>query len=202
MVTNLYSGLGMSPWGVFHVGISETSGLTLGQVTQIVGLAVLLLGWTLGFPPGFGTVMNMFFVGWFTDRVIEWGLVPKPTDPLEQVMLLLLSVVLIGVGSLFYLRVQLGAGPRDGLMVGLVRRLDKQVWLVRGIIEVVVLVFGYLLGGPVGVGTIVTALTIGYSVQFAFRIGKYEGKSLQMNLWQLYDYLLGKNEPLNLDNST
>ena len=192
----------MSPWGVFHVGISETSGLTLGQVTQIVGLAVLLLGWTLGFPPGFGTVMNMFFVGWFTDRVIEWGLVPKPTDPLEQVMLLLLSVVLIGVGSLFYLRVQLGAGPRDGLMVGLVRRLDKQVWLVRGIIEVVVLVFGYLLGGPVGVGTIVTALTIGYSVQFAFRIGKYEGKSLQMNLWQLYDYLLGKNEPLNLDNST
>lgn len=202
MVTNLYSGLGMSPWGVFHVGISETSGLTLGQVTQIVGLAVLLLGWTLGFPPGFGTVMNMFFVGWFTDRVIEWGLVPKPTDPLEQVMLLLLSVVLIGVGSLFYLRVQLGAGPRDGLMVGLVRRQDKQVWLVRGIIEVVVLVFGYLLGGPVGVGTIVTALTIGYSVQFAFRIGKYEGKSLQMNLWQLYDYLLGKNEPLNLDNST
>ena len=202
MVTNLYSGLGMSPWGVFHVGISETSGLTLGQVTQIVGLAVLLLGWTLGFPPGFGTVMNMFFVGWFTDRVIEWGLVPKPTDPLEQVMLLLLSVVLIGVGSLFYLRVQLGAGPRDGLMVGLVRRLDKQVWLVRGIIEVAVLVFGYLLGGPVGVGTVVTALTIGYSVQFAFRIGKYEGKSLQMNLWQLYDYLLGKNEPLNLDNST
>ncbi len=194
--------MGMSPWGVFHVGISETSGLTLGQVTQIVGLAVLLLGWALGFPPGFGTVMNMFFVGWFTDRVIEWGLVPKPTDPLEQVMLLLLSVVLIGVGSLFYLRVQLGAGPRDGLMVGLVRRLDKQVWLVRGIIEVVVLVFGYLLGGPVGVGTIVTALTIGYSVQFAFRIGKYEGKSLQMNLWQLYDYLLGKNEPLNLDNST
>ena len=200
MVTNLYSGLGMSPWGVFHVGISETSGLTLGQVTQIVGLAVLLLGWALGFPPGFGTVMNMFFVGWFTDRVIEWGLVPKPTDPLEQVMLLLLSVVLIGVGSLFYLRVQLGAGPRDGLMVGLVRRLDQQVWLVRGIIEVVVLVFGYLLGGPVGVGTIVTALTIGYSVQFAFRIGKYEGKSLQMNLWQLYDYLQGKNEPLDLEN--
>lgn len=192
----------MSPWGVFHVGISGTSGLTLGQVTQIVGLAVLLLGWALGFPPGFGTVMNMFFVGWFTDRVIEWGLVPRPTDPLEQVMLLLLSVVLIGVGSLFYLRVQLGAGPRDGLMVGLVRRLDKQVWLVRGIIEVAVLVFGYLLGGPVGVGTVVTALTIGYSVQFAFRIGKYEGKSLQMNLWQLYDYLQGKNEPLDLENST
>jgi uncharacterized membrane protein YczE len=87
-------------------------------------------------------------------------------------------------------------------MVGLVRRLDKQVWLARGIIEVVVLVFGYLLGGPVGVGTIVTALTIGYSVQFAFRIGKYEGKSLQMNLWQLYDYLLGKNESHNLDNSS
>jgi uncharacterized membrane protein YczE len=191
-VTNLYSGLGMSPWGVFHVGLSGLSGLTLGQVSQLVGLAVLLLGWGLGFPPGFGTVMNMFFVGWFTDRIMEWGIVPRPTDPLEQAALLLLSVALIGAGSLFYLRVQLGAGPRDGLMVGLVKTLNRRVWLIRGSIEVTVLVLGYFLGGPVGIGTVVTALTIGYSVQYAFKLGKFEGKSPQMNLWELYEYLLGK----------
>jgi uncharacterized membrane protein YczE len=189
-VTNLYSGLGMSPWGVFHVGISGLSGLTLGQVSQLVGLVVLLLGWWLGFPPGWGTVSNMFFIGWFTDRIMEWGLVPKPTDPLEQYALLLLSVVLVGAGSLFYMRVQLGAGPRDGLMVGIIRQLNKSVWLVRGSIEVTVLILGYFLGGPVGVGTVVTALTIGYSVQYAFKLGKFEGKSPQMNLWQLYGYLL------------
>ena len=174
------------------MGLSGLSGLTLGQVSQLVGFAVLLLGWGLGFPPGFGTVMNMFFVGWLTDRIMEWGIVPKPTDPLSQVTLLLLSVVLIGVGSLFYLRVQLGAGPRDGLMVGIVKRLNRQIWLIRGSIEVTVLILGYFLGGPVGVGTVVTALTIGYSVQFAFKLGKFEGKSPQMNLWELYGYLLGK----------
>jgi uncharacterized membrane protein YczE len=189
-VTNLYSGLGMSPWGVFHVGISGLSGLTLGQVSQLVGLVVLLLGWWLGFPPGWGTVSNMFFIGWFTDRIMEWGLVPKPTAPLGQYALLLLSVVLVGAGSLFYMRVQLGAGPRDGLMVGIVRQLNKSVWLVRGSIEVTVLILGYFLGGPVGVGTVVTALTVGYSVQYAFKLGKFEGKSPHMNLWQLYGYLL------------
>lgn len=192
-VTSLYSGLGMAPWGVFHVGLSAGTGLTLGQVTQLVGLAVLLLSWGLGFPPGFGTVMNMFFIGWFTDRVIESGIVPKPTDLVGQVALLLMSIVMIGAGSLFYLRVQLGAGPRDGLMVGLVRKLDRQVWLVRGSIEVSVLALGFLLGGPVGVGTVVTAFTIGYSVQAAFKLGKFEGKSPQMNLWQLYEHLQGKN---------
>ncbi len=191
-VTSFSSVLGMAPWGVFHVGLSAMSGLTLGQVTQLVGLAVLLLGWGLGFPPGFGTVMNMFFIGWFTDRVIEWGVVPRPTDPVGQAALLLLSIVMVGAGSLFYLRVQLGAGPRDGLMVGLVRKLDRQVWLVRGSIEVSVLALGFLLGGPVGVGTVVTAFTIGYSVQTAFKLGKFEGKSPQMNLWQLYEHLRGE----------
>jgi uncharacterized membrane protein YczE len=188
-VTNLYSGLGMSPWGVFHVGLMAPLGLTLGQVAQVVGLVVLLGGWVLGFAPGFGTVMNMVFIGWFTDRIMEWNLVPKPTDVVGQYVLLLLSVVFVGAGSLFYMRVQLGAGPRDGLMVGLVRKMNRQVWLVRGGIEVSVLILGYFMGGPVGVGTIVTALSIGYAVQYAFKLGKFEGKSPQMNLWELYNHL-------------
>jgi uncharacterized membrane protein YczE len=192
-VTNLYSGLGMSPWGVFHVGLTGTSGLTLGQVSQLVGLAVLLLGWLLGFPPGWGTVSNMFFIGWFTDRIMEWNIVPTPTDVLRQYLLLILSVAFVGAGSLFYMRVQLGAGPRDGLMVGLVRKLNKQVWLVRGSLEVSVLVLGFLMGGPVGIGTVVSALTIGYSVQYAFKLGRFEGKSPQMNLWELFGYLTAKS---------
>ncbi len=188
-VTNLYSGLGMSPWGVFHVGLTGPTGLTLGQVSQLVGLAVLLIGWGLGFPPGWGTVMNMFFIGWFTDRIIEWNLVPKPTDVIGQYALLIMSLVFVGLGSLFYMRVQLGAGPRDGLMVGLVKKLNRPIFLVRASIEVTVLVLGFFLGGPVGVGTVVTALTLGYSVQYAFKFGRFEGKSKQMNLWELYGYL-------------
>ena len=193
-VTNLYSGLGMSPWGVFHVGVSGLSGFTLGQVSQMVGFVVLLIGWGLGFPPGFGTVMNMFFIGWFTDRIMEWDLVPQPTDLIGRVSLLLLSILFVGLGSLFYMRVKLGAGPRDGLMVGLIKQFNKPLWLVRGSIEVTVLILGFFLGGPVGVGTVVTALTLGYSVQYAFKFGKFEGKSHQMNLWELYGYLQGKEQ--------
>jgi uncharacterized membrane protein YczE len=137
--------------------------------------------------------MNMFFVGWFTDRIIEWDIIPRPTDPVSQSGLLLLSVVLVGLGSLFYMRVRLGAGPRDGLMVGLVKQLNKPIWLIRGSIEVTVLILGFFLGGPVGVGTIVTAVTLGYSVQYAFMFGKFDGKSHQMNLWELYKYLQGKD---------
>jgi len=134
----------------------------------------------------------MFFVGWFTDRIMEWEIVPCPTDPLGQYVFLMLSIMLIGAGSLFYMRVQLGAGPRDGLMVGLVKWLNRPVWMIRSGIEITVLILGYFLGGPIGIGTVVTALTIGYSVQCAFILGKFEGKSPQMNLWQLYGYLRGE----------
>lgn len=192
-VSNLYSGLGMNPWGVFHVGLMAPLGLTLGQVAQLVGFFVLLGGWVLGFAPGFGTVMNMIFIGWFTDRIIELNIVPKPNDIVGQYLLLLTSVLCVGAGSLFYMRVQLGAGPRDGLMVGLVKKLDRPVSIVRGSIEVTVLVIGYLMGGPVGIGTIITALSIGYSVQYAFKFGKLKGKSPQMNLWELYGYLTKNN---------
>ena len=186
MVSNLNSGLGMSPWGVFHVGVANVSGLTLGQVSQIVGFAVLLIGWALGFAPGFGTVMNMYFVGFFIDLLITFNLIPSPIENVFRYALLISSVFLIGAGSLFYLRVQLGAGPRDGLMVGLVKKLNKPIWLIRGLIETFVLIFGGLLGGPIGVGTVITALTTGYAVQLAFRLGKFDGKSKQLNLLELY----------------
>ena len=176
------------------MGVSVLSGLTLGQVCQIVGLVVS--AWVGAWVPAWLWALCMYFVSYFTDLIINLNLVPKPTDPISQTVMLLLSVVFVGVGTLFYMRVQLGAGPRDGLMVGLVRQLDRPVWLVRGSIEVSVLILGYFLGGPVGIGTVVTALSIGYAVQYSFKLGNFEGKSPQMNLWELYGYLQGKD--LNL----
>jgi len=117
------------------------------------------------------------------------GLVPVQIELARQLGLLLFSVVILGVGSLFYLRAQLGAGLRDGLMIGLVKKLDKPIAHVRGSIEVTVLLLGYLIGGPVGIGTVVTALTVGYSVQFFFKLGHFDKKSEQMNLLQLYRLL-------------
>ena len=194
VVANLNSGLGMSPWGVLNVGVSNITPLTLGQASQVIGLVVIAVGWVLGFAPGFGTMMNMYFIGLFIDLIIAWELIPTPTDPMFQYLLLILSVAVLGVGSLFYMGVQLGAGPRDGLMLGLVRKLDRQVAYVRAGIEGMVLILGYLLGGPVGVGTVITALTTGYSVQFFFRLGRFDSKSKQLNLYELYQCLSGRSD--------
>lgn len=189
IVANLQSNLGMMPWGVLHVGLAKVTPLTIGQASQLVGLVVIFISCVLGFTPGFGTLANMFFVGLFVDLWMSWNLIPPQFELPGQIFLLLSSIVIFGLGSLFYLRVQLGAGPRDGLMLGLVKKLDKPVAYIRAAIEVTVLILGFLLGGPVGVGTAVVALTMGYSVQFLFKLGRFNSKSEQIDLLQLYRHL-------------
>ncbi len=197
LVANLHSNLGMHPWGVLHVGIANVTFLTIGQAGQLIGLIVIIIGWLLGFAPGIGTLANMYFIGLFIDLIIEWKIVPIQTEPIGQLGQLLLSIVLVGAASLLYLRVELGAGPRDGLMMGLVKKLDKPVAYVRGTIELTACILGYFLGGPLGIGTLVTALTVGYSIQFFFKLGRFDSKSEQMNLFQLYRFL--KNDKTHTD---
>lgn len=191
MVANLHSNLGMNPWGVLHVGIAKITPLTIGQATQLVGFVLVILGWLMGFAPGLGTLANMYFVGFFTDLIIEWDLIPQQTEPAPQFGLLLISIAVIGLGSFFYLRAQLGAGPRDSLMIGLIKKLNKPVAHVRAALELTALTLGYLMGGPVGIGTVVTALTIGYSIQFFFKLGRFNSEAEQMNLLELYKFLKG-----------
>jgi uncharacterized membrane protein YczE len=185
----LYADLGMSSWGVFQIGLMNVFGLTFGQATQIVGLGVLVLGWFLGFPPGFGTVMNMYFIGYFIDKIIWWGIIPRYESLAFQFALLVGGMAMIGVASYFYLNPKLGAGPRDGLMIGLVQKLNCPVGQVRGGIEVVVTVLGYIMGGPIGIGTIITAFSIGYFVQVAFKLGNYDRNARHMNLYELVKLL-------------
>jgi len=187
----LYADLGMSSWGVFQIGIMNFFGLTFGQASQLVGLGVLIFGWILGFPPGFGTVMNMYFIGYFIDRIIEWEIIPQYTNPALQFALLIGGMATLGVASLLYLSPKLGAGPRDGLMIGLVQKLDRPVGQVRGGIEVTVTILGYLMGGPIGVGTIITAFATGYFVQLAFKLGNYDRNDKHMNLYELAKSLTG-----------
>ena len=194
VVMTLYADLGMAPWGVLQVGLTRYTSLSFGQVSQVVGLAVLVLGWILGFPPGFGTVMNMYFVGYFMDRIMAWGLVPTPGTLSGQLALLVAGILVLGAASYMYLNPRLGAGPRDGLMMGLVQRLGRPVYQVRAAIEVTVLALGYLMGGPVGVGTLITAFTTGYAVQLAFRLGGYDKDVRHMDLHGLARYLCG-SEP-------
>ncbi len=155
--------LGTAPWDVFHQGLAGRTGLSLGTVVIIVSFLVLLLWIPLRQWPGVGTVCNAVLVGVFAD--IGLALIPRFSHLGGQIALLVGAVVLNGVASALYIGARLGPGARDGLMTGLARRTG---WPVRGArtgIEVVVLGAGWLLGGSVGVGTVLYALAIGPLVQ-------------------------------------
>ena len=185
IVSNLYANLGTSPWTLFHVGFTNITNLSLGQITQIVGLTIIILTWKFGLAPGFGTIANMIFIGLFVDLIIYSNIIPIQTQLFWQIIQLSFSIATIGIGAFFYLRTQLGAGPRDGLMVSLTKVLNKPVAYIRIPMDVIVSIIGYFPGGPLGLGTILTALSLGYSMQFIFKLGKFDSKSKQLNLIEL-----------------
>jgi uncharacterized membrane protein YczE len=152
------SELGLDPWDVFHQGLSVASGLSIGVCTIAAGVVVLLLWIPLRQRPGIGTVANVVLVGLSLDAVL---LLIPPTDDLAlRWTYLVAGIVLNGIATGAYIGAGLGPGPRDGLMVGLARG-GRSLRVVRTAIEVSVLVIGWLLGGTVGIGTVLYALTIG-----------------------------------------
>ena len=159
MALQIRAGLGLDPWDVFHQGVTERTGLSFGTIVIITG-AVVLLGWIpLRQRPGFGTVSNVFVIGIAVDAAL--AALPHAGSAPAAVAMMLGGVGLNGVAGGAYIGAGLGPGPRDGLMTGLVRRTGRSVRLVRTTLEVTVLIAGAALGGTVGVGTVVYALSIG-----------------------------------------
>jgi uncharacterized membrane protein YczE len=150
--------LGLDPWDVFHQGLARHSGLAIGTWSILVGLVVLLLWIPLRQLPGIGTVANVVMIGGTMDIVLS--LVHPPNSLLWRIVCLLAGVGLNGVATGAYIGAGLGPGPRDGLMTGLAAR-GHSIRVVRTGIEIAVLVTGWLLGGTVGVGTVLYAVSIG-----------------------------------------
>src|SRR3954462_10436294 len=172
MAMMIRSMLGLDPWDVFHAGIATHVPLTFGQVTIIVGALVLLLWVPLRQWPGLGTVANVVVIGLAADAGL--ALIAPPGSMWARVLLLGFGIVLNGVAGGLYIGSQLGPGPRDGLMTGFARRTGLSIRLVRTVLEAVVVVIGVLLGGTVGLGTVLYALAIGPLTQLclpAFTIG-------------------------------
>jgi uncharacterized membrane protein YczE len=156
--------LGLPPWSVLDQGISEHTGIPIGTVSIIVGALVLCAWLPLRERPGIGTVLNILLIGATTDVVLL--VVETPGSPAGRLTYLLVGAFLWGPGSGLYIGVELGPGPRDGLMTGLAARGVGSVRAVRTGIELTALTAGWMLGGSVGLGTVVVALTIGPNVQF------------------------------------
>ena len=167
MAVMVQAGLGLDPWDVFHQGLSRRTGLTIGTITALVGIIVLLAWIPLRNRPGIGTVANVIVIAVTVDAGI--ALLPAPTDLRVRIAMMLAAVLLNAVSTVLYIGAGLGPGPRDGLMTGLVARTGRSVRLVRTAIEVTVLTLGFLLGGTVGVGTVIYAFGIGPLVQLMLR---------------------------------
>lgn len=170
IVMTIKSNLGTAPWDALHLGLIHYLPLTLGQVSQLTGVLVIIISYFLGMKPGWGTIANMYFIGIFIDVIMDSKWIPDPTHWLFQIGLLLAGILVIGWGSFFYLSAALGAGPRDSFMVGAIAKTGWPVWKVRTIIESSVAILGYFLGGPIGIGTIIIALTLGPSIQWSFSL--------------------------------
>ena len=150
---------GVSPWTVLAQGVSIRTGYSIGLTTFFVSIGVLCLWIPLRQKPGIGTILNTIIISVVIDVSLPY--LPAPETIFLQILQIISAVVIVGLGSGFYLIANLGPGSRDGLMTGLQRITNKPISLIRAIIEISVVIVGWYLGGVVGIGTIVFALTIG-----------------------------------------
>lgn len=174
IVLTYRSGVGLDPWDVFHQGISRHTPLSFGIANIVVGATLIVLTLALKVYPGVGTILNMFLIGSFVDLLLRFNIVPD-LGHLALFWRLLLNaagVGVIGLGTAFYMTPRLGAGPRDGLMMRLHTLTGLRVAIVRTSIEVCVLIIGFLLGGTLGIGTLIFALGIGPAVEGSFYLLK------------------------------
>jgi len=150
---------GASPWSVLAQGISLNVNLSIGILTFLISVGVLLLWIPLGQKPGIGTIFNAIIIALMIDLCIKF--VPTPSNFIQQLILAIVSVVTVGIGGGIYLISNLGAGPRDGLMIGLQKISNLPIAVVRATLEISVVSIGWYLGGTVGIGTLLFAFGIG-----------------------------------------
>jgi uncharacterized membrane protein YczE len=162
------SGLGLEPWNVLHQGLAERTGLSMGVVLTIVGAAILLLWIPLRQRPGLGTISNVLVIGAAMDATL--AMTPDARSLAARILLMVTGIVLNGAATGLYIAARFGPGPRDGLMTGLNRVTGLSIRLVRTAIELTVVATGFVLGGTVGVGTLLYALSIGPLAQLFLRV--------------------------------
>lgn len=173
IATMIRSNIGTSPWAVLEVAFSSLMGITPGRMSIIVGFIVLIGALVLREKVGWGTLGNILFIGLWEDMFL--GMIPSvENNLLVQTLMLLSAILLMGIASAIYIGVDAGAGPRDSLMLAIHRTTGVSIRVARSAIEIIVVLIGWLLGGPLGFGTVVFALLIGPSVQWAFKLFKVQ----------------------------
>lgn len=158
--------LGVSPWDSFHLGLLHYLPFNFGQICQGVGAVAILIGMLLGIKPKLGTILNMLFIGWLVNFFLDVSLISNiNTVNLFAFLVFILGVIFCGIGTGLYIAADVGIGPRDSIMVGLNKKFGIKIGIARTFLEVTVVILGFLLSGPIGIGTVIFSLTIGYFVE-------------------------------------
>ncbi len=176
MLAMVNAGVGTPPWDVLHLGLSLRLALSYGRIIQITGLLLVLISWLLGVKPHLGTLLNIIFIGLFVDLFSTTALIPQPDHLALRLLQLVCGTVIFAYGTAVYILINRGTGPRDSLMVALSRLTKLRMGLVRTFIEVAVTITGFLLGGPLGIGTMIFALTVGPLMEFFFTVANKQKK--------------------------
>ncbi len=172
IVLTVNAELGVNPWDVLHIGLSNLTGLSMGQVIQGTGLIAIIASIAARIKISIGTFLSMILHGLFVDLIFSLGYLPQADHLLVRLLMFVFGTAFFGLGVAFYISANLGAGPRDGLMLALTRLTGQKVGVVKTGIEITAATSGYLLGGPLGLGTVIFALSIGMFIEFGFKIVK------------------------------
>lgn len=171
--------LGYAPWDVFHQGIGNILNITIGTANIIVGIVIVVIEVLMGQKPGIGTLLNMSLIGVFMNILMNNNILPVFDNLIARLIMIPLGMLITGIGSYLYIGSAFGAGPRDGFMILLLKKTNKSVRFIRNSMEITALVVGYLLGGPVGVGTVIISFGMGYSIQLVFTMFDFDAKGVE-----------------------
>ncbi len=201
IVVTLNAHIGYAPWEVFHVGFAKTAGISIGTASIIAGAVIGIVALLLGEKLGLGTILNMLLIGVFLDLILGFHIIPTANSFVWGIVMLIIGLFIIALASYFYIGSAFGAGPRDSLMVALTRKTRLPIGLCRGMIELLAVLAGWRLGGMFGVGTIISAFTIGFCVQITFKLLKFDTTAIQHEtLGGTYRMLFGpKEKPLDAE---
>ncbi len=170
---------GLSPWTVFHQGVGLKLGMTIGQATILVGFIIMAVNFLFKEKIGWSTLANMAFVGLYIDFLMFNHLVPIFNSVYLSYAMMFLGMFLVGLSTAIYVGVGWGSGPRDGMVAVIAKRTPLNVKTIRSGIESIALIIGFLMGGTVGLGTAVMAITVGFFVNLAFKMAKFDVAKLE-----------------------
>lgn len=175
----LTAGIGLNPWGTFTSGLESITHLSFGKLSQLIGLLIIVLTLPLKIVPGIGTILNMIFIGMFIDLFKSLNFMVQPSTFILQLIMCIVGLSILSYGIYMYISCGLGAGPRDGLMLALIKITGKNATVIKPTIEITVTILGLILGGPLGIGTILVALIGGKFLDIIFTMNSYDPKATE-----------------------